>query len=230
MEVRGRGYVLHKRPYQNSSAIVSLFTETAGCVDVVAKGAAPKSTKSRFNLSPFQRLDIQARGKSGLLSLYASEASSMPFVYEGKQLFCALYINELLKELLPKHDAVTGVFDLYQKSLVALSACQDVLDMEITLRRFELSLLDELGYGIDFTDSSTADDLSAEAYYRFHYDQGFERIAQKIDGSFTGKALNSLSAFDFSEAETRKQAKQLLRRVIAHHLGGKPLKSRELFV
>lgn len=229
MEVHSLAYVLHKRAYQNSSSIVNLFTATHGRVDVVAKGSVVKSGKSRFNLQNFQALNIQCRGKTDLLNLSQAEAVSQPVILQGKALFCALYVNELLKELLPKHDSVPAVFALYQQTLNAIEDAKDGTALEIALRCFELQLLDELGYGIAFEDADRSSALDDELSYRYIPEQGFVN-ADKLRGGFDGKVLNSLSAFDLSEPETRKQAKQLLRQVIAHHLGGKPLKSRELFV
>lgn len=228
MEVHSLAYVLHKRPYQNSSSIVNLLTVTHGRVDVVAKGSTVKSGKSRFNLQNFQALTIQCRGKTDLLNLAQAEAASTPVLLHGKALFCALYINELLKELLPKHDSVPAIFNLYQQTISAIEKAEDSMALEIALRRFELHLLDELGYGIAFVDAETHSELQAELSYRYIPEQGFVN-ADKLRGSFDGKVLYSLSAFDFSDDATRKQAKLLLRQVIAYHLGGKTLKSRELF-
>ena len=232
MEVQGAAYVLHKRAYQNSSAIVHLFTQSHGLVDAVAKGVTPKSGKARFNLQFFQCLETHCKGKGELLSLYSLEAIEQAPVLEGKALFCGLYINELLKELLPKHDSVPDIFQLYQTVQTALRSATDSTDLEILLREFEVQLLNELGYGIHFVDASNDTELQASLAYYYQMEKGFMLLAQAdIRGNsyFTGSALHSISALDFSAAETRRQAKHLLRSVINHHLGGKPLKSRELF-
>ena len=226
MEIQGAAFVLHKRAYQNSSAIVHFFTESSGRVDAVAKGAEVKSGKSRFNLQCFQLLDIAAKGRSDLLSLHRSESAGSAVVYEGKTLFCALYINELLKELLPKHDAVPEIFSLYKATLSSLT---NDTELEVILRSFELQLLDLLGYGISFSDAHTGAALDVEGRYYYYPEQGFVPAGGGGNAIFTGSILNNISAMDFSNSETRKQAKLLLRHVIAHQLGGKPLKSRELF-
>jgi len=232
MEVQAAAYVLHKRAYQNTSVIVHLLTQSHGLVDVVAKGAAPKLGKSRFNLQFFQLLDIQCKGKGDLLSLYASEASGQAAVLEGKALFCGLYINELLKELLPKHDAVPDIFRLYHVVQNSLRVAENSTDLEILLRKFEVQLLNSLGYGIHFVEAVSGAQLEEKGCYCYQMEQGFIPMASEVlrrNNYFTGSILHSISALDFSTAETRRQAKQLLRSVINHHLGGKPLKSRELF-
>lgn len=231
MELQGSAYVLHKRAYQNSGAIVQLLTQQAGRVDVVAKGVTVKSGKSRFNLQAFQTLSVLAKGKTDLLSLHSSEASSAPFVFEGKTLFCALYLNELLKELLPKHDAAPDVFQLYEDTLAQLASIAEDAGLEVVLRTFELELLEALGYSLTFLEYGTGAVLEDNACYAYYQEQGFVKVLDdRQRNTYLGKALNDISARDFSDVDTRLQAKSLLRQVVAHHLGGKPLKSRELFV
>ena len=151
---------------------------------------------------------------------------------QGKALFCGLYINELLRELLPKLDAVPAIFKLYQTLQGALRNANDNTDLEVLLRRFEVQLLNELGYGIHFINASTGADLEHDKAYYYQMEKGFMPLAQsdiRTKAYFTGQALHNISALDFSLADTRKQAKYLLRSVINHHLGGKALRSRELF-
>lgn len=232
MEVLGAAYVLHKRAYQNTSAIVHLLTQNHGLVDAVAKGAAPKPGKARFNLQFFQLLETHCKGKGDLLSLYSSEAIGQAAVLEGKALFCGLYINELLKELLPKHDAAPDIFQLYQTLQDALRRANNSVDLEVLLRSFEVQLLNELGYGIHFVEALTGENLQENTAYYYQMEKGFIPLTQsdiRSKSYFTGKALHNISALDFSHIETRKQAKHLLRSVINHHLGSKSLKSRELF-
>ena len=232
MEVQGAAYVLHKRAYQNSSVIINLFTQNYGLIDVVAKRVMLKSGKFRFNLQLFQLLEIHGKGKGTLLNLYSSEALGSPAVLEGKSLFCRLYINELLIKLLPKHDIVLDIFQLYQVVQTSLCVVSAAADLEILLRKFEIQLLVSLGYGIHFVEVVSGEILQNNTYYYYQMEHGFLPLdSASIRGNnyFTGETLRSISVLDFSDAETRRQAKLLLRSVINHHLGGKFLKSRELF-
>ncbi len=247
MEVQGMAYVLHKRAYQNTAAIVHLLTEQRGRVDVVARGALSRSARPRFNLHTFQPLNILCKGKTDLLNLYAAEASGQAVRLQGSKLFCGLYVNELLKELLPRHDAATEVFALYSACIHGLQQAEGEAELQAVLRSFELHLLNYLGYGIVFAEALSGQALDDEQHYRYQNEQGFV-LASPLDsgsdsgldsgsgsglnsgGVFSGHALNSLSALQLDKPQTRQQAKQLLRQVLNAHLGGKALKSRELFL
>ena len=58
-----------------------------------------------------------------------------------------MYINELLIKLLPKDASHEELFELYENFLIDII---EEKNLEITLRHFELDLLDMLGYGLDF--------------------------------------------------------------------------------
>ncbi|MGL5501000.1 MAG: DNA repair protein RecO, partial [Plesiomonas shigelloides] len=65
--------------------------------------------------------------------------------------------------------------------------------------------------------------------YRYRSEKGF--IASMIVDplSFTGDQLQALAARQFDSAEQLKAAKRFTRMALKPYLGGKPLKSRELF-
>ena len=61
---------------------------------------------------------------------------------EGNSLICGFYLNELLLRLLPKEDNYESLFNFYHTTMENLSQGTNI---EVTLRRFELKLLLELG-------------------------------------------------------------------------------------
>ena len=73
-----------------------------------------------------------------------------------RRLYSGLYMNELLMRLLQPEDPHRKLFDHYA-AILSLLAEGD--DEEIPLRRFELVLLEELGYGFDLA----SDGLSGNA-------------------------------------------------------------------
>ncbi|MCA3079377.1 MAG: DNA repair protein RecO C-terminal domain-containing protein, partial [Rhodocyclaceae bacterium] len=96
-------------------------------------------------------------------------------------------------------------------------------------------LLEELGYGLTLTheaDSDAAIDPSAD--YLYVVERGPVRLTSQheiraIDPvRLSGSTLVALSHAEFSDASTLAQAKQLMRRVINHHLGDKSLHTRQL--
>lgn len=65
--------------------------------------------------------------------------------------------------------------------------------------------------------------------YRYREEKGFIASLVVDHNSFTGLELKSLASREFPTTETLKAAKRFTRMALKPYLGGKPLKSRELF-
>ena len=146
----------------------------------------------------------------------------------GERLYSALYVNELLVRLLPPHDAHSALFGAYAALLPGLAAAED---LEPLLRSFELLLLRELGYGMEFVhDSATGQVLEPAGHYLFSPDGGFHAAPEASDPrAYPGWALAQIGREDFSEPRTRRYAKRLMRQALAELLGPRPLHSRGYF-
>ena len=68
------GYVLHTRPWRNSSMLVEGFTATAGRVGLVARGVRRRGSRKRACLEPFQPVLLSWSGRGELYTLSAVEA------------------------------------------------------------------------------------------------------------------------------------------------------------
>src|SRR5690606_24194957 len=133
-------YILHSRPYKETSALVDFFT-AEGRVRAVLRAARGRvGSLAR----PFLPLDLELRGRSELRSVQRLESAGIPLLLSGQALYSGLYLNELLMRLLAPEDAQPALFDTYAQSLAALAAGRP---LEPVLRAFEWRLLDELGYG-----------------------------------------------------------------------------------
>ena len=224
-------YVLHRRNYRDSSLIVDLFSEDYGRLSVVAKGARgkPRRGSNAALLQPFSPLLISCSGRSELKTLGAYEAAAQPIALVGEQVFSGLYLNELIVRLLHSEDAYPSLFHSYIATLQLL-AQGELLD--VVLRRFEFTLLQELGYGFDLAlDGMSGEVLQADRWYVFHSEYGLVADASVRSGNvpaFAGEQLLALSEGQYDKA-SRQCAKRLMRCVLDSHLGGKPLRSRELF-
>ena len=98
------------------------------------------------------------------------------------------------------------------------------------MRRFELALLSYLGYGVDFLHcAGSGEPVSDTMTYRYREEKGFIGSLVVDQLSFTGKQLKALASREFPDADTLKAAKRFTRLALKPYLGGKPLKSRELF-
>ncbi len=214
-------FVLHHRPYQNSSLIVDFFSQQYGRVAVLARSA--RGPKSRFKgyLQLFSPLLASWNGLRELKNLNHLELSAAPLSLNGQGLLCAFYLNELLLRLLPKEDAYPEIFIDYQMALQKLAQAESP---PIILRRFEKRLLENLGYGLSFQ-------VNPQEYYRWRPEQGFlpcESSADHRESVFLGRSLLALQTETWDNSEDLLAAKRLMRLVLSQHLGSKPLKSREL--
>lgn len=222
-------YILHTRPYRDTSMLVDFFTPQFGRITAVVRGVRSRKTPRRNLLNPFTRLLISFQGKTDLKLLTHFEAEGTHFVLAAKHLFSGFYLNELLMRLLPEFDSHPDLYALYETSLQALRAQQD---LEPVLRHFEFELLNELGYGIHFeADAKSGLELSAASYYCLDPAMGFYCADMDTPPAiqFSGEHLRAVAARDFSRAEVRQSAKRISRILLKPLLGSKPLMSRELF-
>ncbi|WP_340680306.1 DNA repair protein RecO [Paraglaciecola sp.] len=222
------GFILHRRPYRETSFLLDIFSLEWGKVSAVAKGIRGAKNDKKSLLQPFQVLQLSLAGKHELKNLQQVEALAPSFNLQGTRLFAAMYINELLNRLLAHDIPQADLFSLYQTTLQALALDQP---LEPILRQFELSLLTDLGYGIDFLqDAELGQPVETEAFYGFVYEQGWLRLEQPNNrrNCFKGETLMQVEQFVWTPASLLC-AKQIARLCLAQLLGNKPLKSRELF-
>lgn len=216
-------FVLHSRPYRETSALVDFFTPQ-GRLSGVLRGARSK----RGSLGrPFLLLEADWKGGGELKTIIRLDAAGIPLLLAGTALFSALYLNELLVRLLPVEDPHPLLFARYLATLNALAAGEAI---EPLLRGFEWQLLEELGYGFPLDCAGDGQPLQAQASYRLHPDSGFERVEQLQPGLFRGQDLLAISRGDWACPGSLAAAKRLMRQALAAHLGGRPLVSRELFI
>lgn len=224
-------YILHSRPYRDSSALLDVFTAEYGRISLVARGVRRQSRKGSKTalLQPFTPLLLSFAGRSELKTLSTIEAAGMAFTLRGERMFSGMYVNELMVRLLHQNDAHPRLFAAYGKTLESLVA-ETFLDT--VLRQFELTLLDELGYSFDFDVDGVSGQPVCEST-RYHYDPEYGLVAQKdapnkAPSAYAGADLLQMASGEYG-GEVRLTAKRLLREVLAAHLGDAPLRSRDLF-
>jgi DNA repair protein RecO (recombination protein O) len=216
-------FVLHSRPYKETSALVDFLTPE-GRLCAVLRGARGKAgTLAR----PFVPLELELRGRGELKNVSRLEAAGIPNLLRGEALFSGLYLNELLIRLLPEQDPHPATFDHYAMTVLALAQGRA---LEPLLRSFEWRLLDELGYGFALDMDRLGQPIVATGLYRLQADAGLEAVGQLQPGVFHGSELLAMAEADWSVPGALAAAKRLMRQALAPHLGGRPLVSRELFM
>lgn len=220
-------FVLHHRPYRNTSSLLELFTPGHGRLGAVARGARGPKSKLKGLLQPFTPLLISWHGTGDLVNLTTVEPDGTPPLFTGRSALDGFYLNELLLRLLPRRDAAEVVFQCYRETLHLLA---DPDQEERALRLFEKVLLQELGYGLALeTEAESGAPVRADQYYAYVPDVGPVAADQGSGVLVRGRSLLALARDDLADAEALHDAKRLLRAALEPQLGGKPLKSRELF-
>ena len=217
-----QAFLIHRRMYQGSSLLLDFFTKDSGRLRLIARGAR----KSKTSLQMFQCLSISFKGKGELKSLSQWEVDDQPRRLLGDDLILAMYANELILRLLPENDEYPETFNSYWTFLANLNAL-DSSEKEYALRNFENQMLEDLGYGLDFSFDINDEHIKEDLKYEFIEHQGFNKSS---DGAVSGKALVSLSKQEtITDPIQLTILKKMNRKRLKSLLGDKPLKSKELF-
>jgi DNA repair protein RecO (recombination protein O) len=221
-------FLLHARAYRETSQIVEIFSQEHGRVGLVANGARRPRSRWRGALRPFQPLRVSWSGRGSLYTLRAAEPSSHSLEIFGMALMSAYYMNELLITLMERGDPHPDLFAHYGAALEVLAGDEVP---EVVLRRFEVVLLAEIGYGLIVdADAVRQRPLAADKLYEYIPDRGPVPV-DSIDAGdlvFTGADLTAIGRGDFGDARQLRNAKRLLRPLLNEALGGKTLRTREV--
>ena len=233
MRVGGeRAFVLHARPWHETSLLVELLSGNHGRIGVVARGVqGPKQQARRAALQPWQAIEFDAVQRGELWTLSRWEAVDAAPRHMGDAALAGFYVHELLLRLLPRQDAVPEVFSRYaslRAELAAVTPPDGASPLAWTLRRFERDLLDTLGLGLPWGETADGEALDAAARYRIDPEHGAWRDRSHAPDSLRGSALIALADDRCPPLEELGELRRGLRAVLAHHLGGKPLKAWSL--
>lgn len=220
-------YILHQRPYRETSNLVELFSLNHGRIGAVARGARRQSKKGSNPLLPFQSYIASWSGRGELMTITQLEPEAGIITLQGERLYCALYINELLMRLLHHHDPHENLFRKYGGILRQIEAVDDI---QLPLRLFECELLTELGYGMvldhDIQDNS---DIETGVAYDYITDAGPRRLGSAAASGIVirGECLLAL-AHGNPEPGMQNEIRSLMRAAIDARLDGRPLHSRQM--
>ncbi|MDH3545978.1 MAG: DNA repair protein RecO [Gammaproteobacteria bacterium] len=223
------GFILHHRPFRDSSQILDVISSDHGKLALVARGSRGAKSRLKGLLRPFMPLSLSWVQRSDLGTLTGAEVNGTPLRLSGDALLSGFYVNELLLHFLHRNDPQPEIFAMYGRTIRALAATNAIA---ACLRQFEIELLRQIGYALNFAhEFGSNDDLQADQHYEYRFEQGPVRV-QRSEGAmvFSGAQLAAVGAQRFDEPEVLRVASRLLREVIGFHLGGKELKSRKVLV
>lgn len=222
-------YVLHSRHYRESSLILEVLSREHGRQALVARGARGSRSRWKNMLQPFRPLLLSwtQRGEMGTLTAADQVASPPPLAAEP--LFCGIYANELVMRFLQRADPHPGLFGHYRELLASLAAGGPP---QPPLRLFEKQLLESAGFGLMLDrERGTGAPISEEGLYRYVPESGPLREGHpdaNREELVSGSALLALQSGEIEPGHL-PELKRLMRRVIQHYLGDRPLKSQSLF-
>ncbi len=222
-------WLLHHRPWSETSRILELVTRDHGRVTLFAHGARRPKSPLRSVLRPFVPLLVSWSGRGDGGTLTSAESAGPAPALAPAALLPGYYLNELLLKLLAREDRHENVYEAYGGALAELAAGAE----SPALRRFERALLDELGYGVDLTrEVASGRPLDAAAYYHFQAGRGVLAVRDAAPGPdcLVGSDLLAVARGEYGRAEVRRAARGIYGAAIAHCLEGRGLQSREVML
>ncbi len=225
-ELSSHGYVIHRRPYRESSYIVELLTRDYGRIGLVARKSRGRAATNQAAMESFNRVRVKWRGRGELKTLTGVEEAGR-FRLERDRLIYGLYLNELILRSFARFQESQELFELYELSLGGLVSDPDPW---APLLRFELGLLGVLGYALNLeTECRSGEPLVADRRYMYKLDEGaIASVCATAKGSVSGGTLLAMGAGDFTNRQVRREARGLLEQALLSLLSGRELKSKKM--
>ena len=220
------GWILHRRPFRDSSEIHEVFTRDFGRVGLISRGS--RRGRRRLPLEPFVPLLVSWRGRGELYTLTGAEVRGAAVRVPAERLMSLFYLNELVLRLVSRLDPHPGLFGHYEQAVGAIAAGEPE---SASLRYFERDLLAELGLGLCLevtADGHEAVDPSGR--YEYVLEQGPRRVAPGRDEGLilSGATLQALAAGRLETPSALAEARRLTRAALGLYLGDRPLRTREV--
>jgi DNA repair protein RecO (recombination protein O) len=217
-------YILHHRPYRDTSRILEVITRDHGRLSLFARGVRGPKARLASVLQPFQLLLLSWSGRGEAVQLTAAESASHDPAVPAGSVMGSFYLNELLMKLTTRHDPLPALFDDYHATVDGL---RRGMRLERALRIFEKRLLDTLGYGLDLaTQAQTGKPIEPGEYYHFRPAQGFFPTVAAAMGALSGQSLISLANEELQSARDLEDARRVLQAALAQCLEGRELTTR----
>jgi DNA repair protein RecO (recombination protein O) len=229
-------WVLSRKNYGDNGLLVEFFSADLGRCGAIVRGAHRRKQGGSLAslLQPFHPLLVTLAGRGELKTLRMAEAPAPGYLLRGDAMMSGLYLNELLARILPRFDALPALFVAYGRAVESLFHAPG----EESLRRFELVLLSELGYRIDWDSDERRESIRSDAYYRFEPDRGFCRVEAHAPIVHNEPLLSGEQMLAFRQwweaecmlpVEDLMALKRITRAAVGQLTGGRVIHTREFF-
>ena len=163
------GYVLHTRPWRETSLLVDILSQDYGRIACIAKGAKRAHSPLRGILEPFCPLSLAFTGKQGLKNLIAAQWTQAPCPLAPAHSMAGWYMSELCLRSMAEDDPHPAIFAAYDAAIARLLDAGDLADtskyVQSVLRVFEQQLLKALGFWPDCQQDGAGLAIQTANYY-----------------------------------------------------------------
>ena len=217
-------FIIHSRPYSETSMIYDILTETNGLMSIIAKGV--KRKKDGLSMQPFKELQLTFTKSSLPLLTKYDVLTSYGKVYKNYMLE-GLYFNELIYKFIPRHEPLPSLFSLYRDHLSYMNNGE--YESWLILLRFEFFFLKEIGYQLNHVYLENYV-VNPNILYFYEYGSGFKEAVNVNDNIITisGKCLDNLLEKKFDKIIDVKNTRLIMKKIIKHILGDKDIKSYDI--
>ena len=164
MQWSDEGLVLASRRHGETSAIVSLMTREHGRHAGLVRGGAGR--KARGMLQPGNRVEVRWRGRLeehlGTYTLDLAAAQGSALLDDADRLACLASACGVVEQALPERHPYPAIYDGFLALMDTLSADGDTWIAVYV--RWELGLLDQLGFGLDLSACAATGDTTELIY------------------------------------------------------------------
>lgn len=221
-------YVLHARPFRESSLLLEVFSQSHGRTGLLVRGARSGKAGGRAALlQPFTPLHLSWQGSGELpLLLEVEPAGTAPRLL-GDALLAGFYANELLVQLLVRGEPHPSLFGRYAVCLSQLAESDGMAALSWPLRCLERDLLAAIGFELGLDLDAGGRPIQPELHYRWLGEAGAtpQGVREGEGAGLPGAALIALRADVAPPAPLHAPLRRLLRNELKRHLHGRSLRS-----
>ncbi|RLA08803.1 MAG: DNA repair protein RecO [Gammaproteobacteria bacterium] len=221
-------FIMHHINYGNNSKILKLLSRDYGMISLLAKGAKQSKKHKFLCLQPFTALAVSYRDNQKLSVASKWEATDNRYHrLKGVKLMSAIYLNELIYRLLPHSLGCPVIFYLYKNTLKDLN---QNINIHQVLRNFEFSLIEFLGFGLDFSyDFKNTEPIKKDCFYHIFPQRGVTIAYDKKLLSYSGSIILQLLQKKYDVAVNYWQIKEIAKTLIRPHLTKQLLSINNVF-
>ena len=225
--VQAPAFVLHTRPWRETSLLVEVLTARHGRLGLIARGlASARAQPLRAALQPWQWVGLAYVPTGALGQLRGAAPLDTSPRLAGPAWLPAFYVNELILRLVPRQDPLPGLYRAYAEVRQQLG---EGSGLAWALRRFERDLLTELGLGMDLHEDCDGVPIEPDARYLLDPEHGLRRIpADSRQPTVAGAAVIALANDQCPPAQELASLRLPMRALLAHHLGARGLQSWQM--